>query len=181
MIVYHGSSHNFKTLRIIKKNARQSSQQNEGYGIYFSSDIDVARSYGKYLYILSVNDSCLADLRIKRNCDVLVAQLERDVYKRFKFYLREFINLNQVSGYIHSGNVAIVGLSREVKLLLDSSEFWYMRYGKWSQAVFDFLDRWKGYPKAYFFTYNIKDCGVLKDVSPSVVQVVKKEFSHGVK
>ena len=48
MIVYHGSNSNFKSLRISKSLVKHNSTLlNEGLGIYFSTDKEVARSYGK--------------------------------------------------------------------------------------------------------------------------------------
>lgn len=64
MVVYHGSNRRFKSLRISKSlvNGR-GSLENEGLGIYFSTDRDVACSYGKYVYRLYVNDKVLKDFR----------------------------------------------------------------------------------------------------------------------
>ena len=57
MVVYHGSNSNFKKLRISKDLVkRESTKTNEGMGIYFTTDKEIARSYGKYIYTIEIND-----------------------------------------------------------------------------------------------------------------------------
>ena len=64
MIVYHGSNSNFTKLRIAKSLVKNSSTlENEGPGIYFSTDKSVAKHYGKYVYTLDINDKYFLDSR----------------------------------------------------------------------------------------------------------------------
>lgn len=76
MIVYHGSNSNFRTLRISKNLVNHKSTiTNEGLGIYFSTNLDVAKSYGKYIYTLEINDKVLIDFRSRGNCRRYLAKL----------------------------------------------------------------------------------------------------------
>lgn len=67
MIVYHGSNSNFKKLRIAKSLVKhQSTLENEGLGIYFTTDKEIARSYGKWIYSLEIPDDMI-DFRNKKS------------------------------------------------------------------------------------------------------------------
>ena len=175
MVVYHGSSHNFNTLRLVKKNTSESTMLNEGLGIYFSSDIEVASSYGRYLYRLELNDSVVWDFRDLRHCYVFVNQFGQQFRKRWNIRIWQFVDANTLSEYLHDANIAIVGVAEEVRQLLLSSERFYQLYGHLVDPISTWLINWKGWPKAYFFPYNIKDCGVIKDVSPNIVRITGKE------
>lgn len=175
MIVYHGSQHNFRTLRIRKDLTKRSTLENEGYGVYFSLDKEVARSYGKYVYMISVNDRAFADMRSYKACINYVNYVSSNVKSVFGFTLDQFIDLTLLANYLSSGGVAISGVGHEVRNLLDSTEAFYRQYGRRVEPIFKWLERWAGYPKAYMFTYSIKDCGVIKDVSPNIAFLVGKE------
>lgn len=179
MVVYHGSQHNFKTLRIRKDLTKNSSRENEGYGIYFSSHRDVACSYGKYLYTLDVSDKWLVDMRVRSVCRAYVNRLSCDVYKAFGFRLENYISIASLVDYIQHGGIAVSGVGREAALLLDSTESFYLDLGNKAQRVLAWLHKWSGVPKAYFFTYHIRDCGIIRDVSPDVVRIISKEHSNG--
>lgn len=175
MIAYHGSNHNFKTLRIRKDLTRKASVDNEGYGIYFSTDKSVALSYGKYLYTLEINDSVLCDMRSVRVCMAYVKSLENDLYKCYGVRLSRYTDLPMVARYLAEGRVAISGIGREIHNILDSVYNFYMDYGTRCESIWRFLESWNGIPKAYMFTYRIKDSGIIRDVSPDVVRIVSKE------
>ena len=175
MVVYHGSSHNFRTLRIRKDLTKDSSLKNEGYGVYFSLNRDVAASYGKYLYTIQVNDKLLVDMRRLDMCRYYVRHLSGDIQKQFGFYLDAYVNTRMLVEYLQAGQVAISGVGEEVKNLLDSEESFYNRFRSRTETIFRWLERWSGCPKAYLFTYHIVNCGVIKDVSSDVAVLVNKE------
>ena len=175
MIVYDGSSHIFKVLSLVKKNTRESSLLNEGLGIYFSSDRNIASSYGRYLYSLNVSDKLVWDFRGKRHCNALVNNFGTTFSKRWGIHLWRFVDPVSLVEYLHEGNIAIVGLAEEVRQLLLSSEQFCMMYQGKIESISTWLGHWTGYPSAYFFPYSIKDCGVIKDVSPDVVKIIGKE------
>lgn len=175
MIVYHGSSHNFKTLRIRKDLTRQSSRDNEGYGIYFSLDKKIAKSYGKYVYSIEVNDAYLVDMRKPGACSRYLSRLATDLYKKFGVDMRQFMDVSMLVRYLVAGGVAIYSVGTEVANMLDSTEEFYIRYGRVADKIFSWLRAWNGAPKAYLFSYHIKDCGIIRDVSPEVARIVCKE------
>ena len=179
MIVYHGSKHNFKTLRIRKDLTKNSTKENEGYGIYFSLDKSVAQSYGQYLYTIEIADKWFVDMRRRDVCRAYVNKLSRDLYQAFGFRLERYVNVATLVDYIQHGGIAVSGIGREVELLLDSSEDFYLGPGRKSQKIFAWLNKWAGVPKAYLFTYHIKDCGIIRDVSPEVARIISKERSYG--
>lgn len=175
MLVYHGSNHSFRTLRIRKELAKSTTLENEGYGIYFSLYRDVAESYGKWLYTLDVSNKYLVDMRDFNTCSAYVLKLRQEMLAVFKLRLEDFFDMQLLARYLWQGGVAISGVGKEVQNLLDSSEEFYMRHGKNSEAIFEWLRKWRGIPKAYLFTYNIRGCGIIRDVSPEVVRIVDKE------
>lgn len=175
MVVYHGSNHSFQTMRIRKDLTKQSTLENEGYGIYFSLSRAVAESYGKWLYTIAVNDRFLVDMRSMRNCRVYVMKLRQEMLMMFKIRLEDYIDLRTVARYLNSGGVAICGVATEVKNLLDSSELFYMQNGSRVEAIFAHLNKWTGVPKAYIFPYHIKGCGIIRDLSPTVAGIIDKE------
>ena len=94
MIAYHGSNSNFRQLRIAKSLVKHTSTlDNEGLGIYFSTDKEVAKSYGKYLYTLEINNKYFRDFRNIKTCRQYLALLSQEVYKRFKIDILYFIDM----------------------------------------------------------------------------------------
>lgn len=177
MIVYHGSNRNFKTLRISKSLVRyDSTLENEGIGIYFSTDKDVAMSYGKYLYVLEVNDKYFYDFRKMATCKGYIDFIRKSIYKDFRVDIGMYADLTIVTNYMNYGGIAISGVGKELCLQLDSVESWYHNVSPTLQSkIFSALRRYdKNCPKAYMFNYNIKNCGVIKDVSEDIVKIVEK-------
>lgn len=175
MLVYHGSSHNFKTLRIRKDLTRESSKNNEGYGIYFSLDKSVAMSYGRYVYTIQVADNYLIDMQDMRLCLGYVHKICKEFHDMFGVRLEWFLDVRSLAEYLQCGTIPVIGVCREIKLLLDSNERFYVKCGRHVESMFKWLDFYAGAPKAYLFTYQIKDCGIIRDVSPSVATIVQKE------
>lgn len=177
MIVYHGSNSNFKSLRINKKLVkRKSTLENEGLGIYFSTDINVATEYGKYIYTLEVNDSYFLDFRKKKVCESYIQKIVASIYNKIGIDISVYINLYVTITYLQCGGIAISGLGRELYLQLDSNSDWYSLPKTKIDAVYRMLRMFdKNCPKVYMFTYHIKNIGIIKDVSDDVVRIICKE------
>lgn len=181
MIVYHGSNRNFKKLRIAKELVRtQSSLVNEGMGIYFSTDKEVAKSYGKYIYTIEINDRCFLDFRARGRCRIYLGKLAQKIYKELKIDILDYINLEETADRMYWGGLAISGVGREIYLLLDSNEKWYKEVCKSKiERVYQILRTYdKRNLQAYMFNYHIKDVGVIKTTDENVVRIVSKENSY---
>ena len=180
MIVYHGSDSNFKHLRIAKELVRsQATLNNEGMGIYFSTDKSVAASYGKYLYTLDIEDDRICDFTKISVCQSYVDGIIKDVYNQFGVDLTEYIgkDLNFTIDCMYCGARVIYDIGRELVLMLDSCDTWYFEVSEKKQdQIFRFLNSYgKKHLKAYLFNYNIKGIGVLKTTDDDVVKIVNKE------
>lgn len=178
MIAYHGSSHNFRTLRLCPKYTGQSTRENEGVGIYFSTNRSVAESYGKYIYTLEINDDVLLDFRKKTVARKYVNTMLADVRKKTQVPVQNYLDVTSLADYIVNGRVFIANLGkREISLLLDSTEHWYTDgiTETQRQNVYRALRQEDKKLKAYMFPYHIKDIGVIKDVSPEIVKIIGKE------
>lgn len=178
MIAYHGSTHNFRTLRLCPKYTGQSTWENEGVGIYFSKNRSVAESYGKYIYTLEINDDALLDFRKKTTAKKYVKTMLTNVRKKTKVPVQNYLDASSLADYIANGRVFIANLGdREISLLLDSTERWYTDGITETQRrdVYRALRQEDKKLKAYMFPYYIKGIGVIKDVSTEVVKIVGKE------
>lgn len=178
MIAYHGSVHNFRTLRLCPKYTGQPTRENEGVGIYFSTNRSVAESYGKYIYTLEINDDALLDFRKKTAARKYVKNMLADVRKKTKIPVQNYLDVSSLADYIVNSRVCIANLGeREMSLLLDSIERWYTDgiTETQRQDVYRALRQEDKKLKAYMFPYHIRDIGVIKDVSPEVVKIIGKE------
>lgn len=180
MIVYHGSNSNFKTLRIDKKLVKhQSTLDNEGLGIYFSTDRSVAESYGKYVYVLEINDYYFSDFRNYDTCYNYVSHIVNIIKNEVGINLSDYMYrgaLESTVDRLNLGGLAISGVGRELSLLLDSEESFFKLSETKRNKIFRLLKQCdKNCPKAYMFTYHIENIGVIKDVSESVVRIIRKE------
>lgn len=177
MLVYHGSDRNFRNFRISKSLVnRVSTQTNEGLGIYFSPDINVAKAYGKYVYSAYVNDTYLLDFRYKTVCTTYINSLCFEIYRRTKVNIHDFINTSMVANYMYMGGLSIYGAGIEVYRMLDNCSMWYSSL---STSVRNEVKRicysyGKTHLKAYLFNYHIKNIGVIKVISDDVVQIMDK-------
>lgn len=180
MRVYHGSDRNFKKLRIGKSLVRcDSTIDNEGIGIYFSLDKKVAKSYGKYLYTLEINDDCILDFRSKSVCNWYVNRITQDIYRKTNVDISEFIDLSNVSDRMYWGELAIANTCREIYMLLDSTESWFNLSESKINKIYSMLRAYdKKHLQAYLFNYIIKDTGIIKNVDESVVELVHKQRSY---
>lgn len=176
MIVYHGSDSNFKTLRISKSLVKHKSTfDNEGLGIYFSTNIETAKSYGKYLYILEINDNVFMDFRKLAICKSYLGNIVSYVYQNSCINIMNYITVFDTINRLNLGALAVSGVGKELSMLLDSTEKWYTLPESKINKVYKLLKSIdKNCPKAYMFNYHIVNIGVIKDVSPDVVRIVDK-------
>jgi hypothetical protein len=178
MIVYHGSNHNFKTLKIGKNLVEnQSSLENEGIGIYFSKDKEIAKSYGKYLYTLEINPKYYRDFREMTTCTMYYKQICAIVLQQTGVDIYPFLNAKDNIARMNNGNVAIAHLGSDLLLQLDNIEKFYFLCSETKRnEVYSLLKRIdRNIHLAYHFTYNIPDVGVAKSVDPDVIRIINKE------
>lgn len=177
MEVYHGSNSNFKKLRIARNIVRSSSTMlNEGMGIYFSTDRNVAKSYGKYLYTLEINDKYFKDFREEKVCRQYVFNIVKYIFNKTGLDISRYLYIDCLVMYIKCGNLAINKIGKEISMLLDSNEKWYRLGEKEIENVYKILKEYdkKGL-KVYMFEYHIPNIGIIKDVSEEVVKKEKLE------
>lgn len=177
MIVYHGSHHRFTKLRISKSLVNtESTLRNEGCGIYITTDKEVALSYGKYLYTLYLNDDAILDFRKKPVCDAYLHTLIKTIRESMQIPIDEFLDLSNLSKQIQHCNLSISGIGSEISQLLDNNETFYMMYSEHRrERLYAMLRTYdKKHLKAYFFPYHIQNIGVIKDISPDVVQILSR-------
>lgn len=177
MTVFHGSNHNFTKLKISKSfMTKDASLYNEGLGIYFSALQNVARSYGRYLYVLEINDSKLIDFTKKEVCLKYVKGMATSVRKQTGIDISKYFDFASVAEYAYYGNIAIYKIHREIQMLLDSSEMWYREVSeKDMKKINGLLEKYdKNALKAYTFNYNIPMIGIIKDVSDDIVRIADK-------
>lgn len=181
MIVYHGSNSRFSHLRIAKSLVKNDSTMiNEGLGIYFSTDREVAESYGKYLYTLDVNDDYLVDYRKAIPVTEMLNFLVERVQTRYDVNIRKYFSKYEMIDRIKNGAQKICDVGHEIVRILDNSEEFYFAYSQTKrESIYRLLrsyDNFKKQPiKAYMFTYHIPNIGVIKDVSDDVVKIVNVE------
>lgn len=178
MIVYHGSDSNFRKLKINKSLVKHTStMSNEGLGIYFSTDLSVANSYGKYLYTLEINDKAFVDMRKKANCTKYVRKIIGAVYKETGINIGMYFDFQNLIDRLYYGGQAVFTVGHDTVEVLDSTDEFYMGFSKTKRdsvyRVLRHLD--KECPKIYMFNYHIKNIGVIKDVSEEYVRIIKRE------
>jgi hypothetical protein len=177
MIAYHGSNSCFKNLRIHKSLVKSSATAlNEGLGIYFSLDRDVASSYGKYMYTLEINDNYIKDFRVLAVCKKYIADLIKHIYRLEKIDISQYFDASSLVKYIYNGNTAISGIGREVYMLLDSNEKWYRLSQEKIDKVYKILEKYdENNLYAYLFNYNIRNIGVIKKIDDNIVRIVSRQ------
>ena len=178
MIVYHGSMHCFKKLRIGKALVdKRSTMDNEGYGIYFSTDRRTAETYGKYLYTLEIDEDYFKDFRNIDVCKAYVNDLTKYIKKKTGINLSKYVRLYDTVKRIRYGGLAISGVGREISLLLDSNENFYNDLSESKRnRLFQILRAYdKKHLDVYMFTYHIPNIGVIKNLNPDVVKIISRE------
>lgn len=177
MIVYHGSNSNFKNFKISKSLVKhQSTMENEGLGIYFSTDKKVAESYGKYLYTLSIDDRIVYNFNDYKTCQQYINNIARYIFDKTKVNIGYLVDLSAIATNIQLGGVSIANIDKELLLWFDSREAWHTQMTERSRnavkkALREVLKI--NSAKVYLFNYHIKGCGVAK--SADLVKIVNKE------
>lgn len=177
LIVYHGSNSRFEKLRISRKLVKSSGTMlNEGMGIYFSTEKIAARTYGRYLYTLEINDQKIYDMRSSKVVQARLKQIAKEVMKSTGVNIIPYLNIKEIAQYVVDGRVAIDGICREIYMLLDSNEDWYFAAGNKVNKVYKQLERLSKIKiPAYLFNYRIPNIGVIKIVTPDIVRIVSRE------
>lgn len=181
MIVYHGSNSRFSHLRIAKSLVKyESTMTNEGMGIYFSTDREVAESYGKYVYTLELNDDYFVDFRKAIECKNFVHYIGNEVARKSGVNIFKYFPMFDMVYRIKNGAQAICNVGHDIAEILDNTEGFYFAYSQTKrESIYRLLrscDNFKKQPiKAYMFTYHIPNIGVIKDVSDDVVKIINVE------
>lgn len=181
MIAYHGSNSNFKQLRISSTLTKyESTMNNEGPGIYFSTDKEVARSYGKWIYILEINDKVIKNFKNKKVCIAYVNSIIREIQKKYGVDISKYIDTTTLVKCINFGGIAVSGTCHEIIMLLDSNYEWYKNVPNSKiQRIYQTLRGLdKRCPAVYLFNYNIKNIGVIKRLGDDIVRILDKESAY---
>lgn len=181
MIAYHGSNSNFKRFKISKSLCNKvSTALNEGYGIYFTTDIETARSYGKYLYTIEINNKYLIDFRKRENCIRYIKGVQQYTYDKFGVDIGHYIDLGTLTNNMCLGGLTICTICNEINQLLDNLENWHTGVCQSKRQAIESMLR--TYDKkrltAYMFNYSIKNTGVIKKIDDDIVRIVNKSFSY---
>lgn len=179
MIVYHGSNSNFKKLRIAKNLVKhESTMNNEGLGIYFSTDRSVAERYGKYLYTIEINDKYLVDFRKKDKCSLYIRKIINTVYKETGVKINNYFSAADFINRMYFGGQAISTVGKDIAEILDNtSEFYFACSQTTREKIYRELRKVdKELKIAYMFNYHIKNIGIIKCVDDNnIVRIVRKE------
>ena len=178
MIVYHGSDSNFRKLKIAKGLVRcESTMNNEGLGIYFSTDRSVAESYGKYLYTIEINDKYIVDFRKKAKCVSYIRKIISTVYKNTGVMIDNYFSAEELVNSMYFGRQAISKIGKDIAEVLDNTENFYFAYNQTTrEKVYKELRKIdKELKIAYMFTYYIKNIGVIKCADENIVRIINKE------
>ena len=166
MIVYHGSNHCFKKLKIGKSLVeRRSTLENEGIGIYFSTDRTVAESYGKYVYEIELEN--IQDFRKRSECKKYLNEICAFVLYKTKVNIKKYIYFDATVSDMKAGGLSIAEIGKELQLQCDSRNEFYTELSETKrQKIFQCLKTYaKNHLTAYMFQYHIKNIGVIKDLA----------------
>lgn len=177
MIVYHGSNHCFRKLKIARSLVEHASTlENEGLGIYFSTDKNIAKSYGKYIYILELNENKMYDFRNRTECQKYVHNIIRFIKEKYNISICQYFSPDVLIDRMTFGGQCIFRTGKEICDCLESNEQFYFAFSeKKRQRIYhDLLQFDKGL-NAYMFSYSIKNIGVIKNIDENIVKIIKRE------
>lgn len=173
MVVYHGTNHHFKKLKISNKLSSPESLQNEGKGIYFSDDSNVATYYGKTVYEIVITP---LDFRKITVCRQFIKKLVSYVKTNTKVDIYPYIE--DIATQIYNNNCCVANLSENIVLVLDNNQKYYEEHTITKQKqVNSYIKKYcKTNIKAYFFGGKSSKIGVIKDLSSieSVTKITEK-------
>ena len=181
MVVYHGSDSNFQQLRIAKSLVKhRSTLENEGLGIYFALDKEIARSYGKYIYTLDINKKYLKDFRNAFVCESYLRGIADEIQKGINTNILYYIDFQQFVMRMHCGGLSIASTCEDIYNILENNEDWYNVTNKSRrERAYKVLRNYdKNHLYAYLFMYHIPNIGVIKVIDENVVKIVNKESSY---
>lgn len=181
MVLYHGTNHGrIKNFRISKKLLNSNAPYTvEGLGVYCSKDLSVSKSYGKYTYVIEVDDKKVIDYTKKNNCKKIINALFKEVYKKLNIDLKLYIDNETICNLIlmlQYRNFSVSDLVDEIMLLLDSNSYFYFDFTETKiKRIRSVLNKkHKELTQAYLFNYNIKDCCIIKDTSAiKILKVIR--------
>lgn len=167
MLLYHGSSHRFSKpdMRAIKKYCSDASSNNEGYGLYCSTDLSVAQSYGKYTYVVVVDDKDVIDFSKMANCKFILKKLVIHIRNNTGVDITPFIDVIQICNGIQQGRIGVAFIGDYIRIILDNSEKFYSKCEKYADSVLNALIDFdnKCVPKMYKVQCNVRNVVIIKD------------------
>lgn len=182
MVVYHGSNHRFRSLRIEKSLVEcRSTMTNEGLGIYFSKNKEVAKSYGRYVYTIDIPDEVVIDFTDRATCKRYYKDLIKTIDEKNHIKLEEYISYDIEKILIdrmYLGGQCLFSLGREIYNILDSNENWWCDGKVLETKKHQVESSLRSYSKnliAYTFSYHIPDIGVIKKPGLKYARITKRE------
>jgi hypothetical protein len=182
MIIYHGSNHRFRSFKIEKRLVEnQSTLLNEGMGIYFSTNPEIACSYGKYLYTVEIPDKLIVDFTKKSNCAKYYERIISNASEVSNVDIHSYISKdmrNIIIDNLHVGVQCISTLGEEIYNILDSTEDWYIdkNISEFQrEKVRRYLKKESNMLLMYIFNYQIPDIGVIKKPGLPFVKIISIE------
>lgn len=174
MIVYHGSTHNFKKL-----NPRKSKEcVSEGRGIYTTTNLDTAISYGPYVYTIELDDAYVLDFRQYDTCRTYFNAICQSVALQTGVSIKPYVHAELLLNRLHNGAAFIADFGQELNNILDNNFTFYQAHAGYKREhIYRILRNYnKTHLHAYFFTYSISGVCVIKDVS--IAKIIDKQQRH---
>lgn len=191
MIVYHGSNSNFNKLRISKELVHWEKEHSDedgikfrylpsGYtediGIYFTSNKELAKQYGKYIYTLEINDKYVKDLRGRTACRLFLSKMAQEIYKKIDVDILEYINLEQLAERMYFYTTCISTIYTDIEIILNNNKYF-------NELAVSKRDRVNQMIRAYckreiiviLFNSAVNGQGVIKKVNDDIVRIINKE------
>jgi len=178
MLLYHGSPKEFKRLRVHKDLCRHDIQTvlPEGIGIYMTNKLEVAKSYGEFVYTLEVKDSTLIDMTYWEGINQVFDLLRNFMIRhRFDFddYIEAKVAQRIIEGIVY-GVIPCTGLDRELSLCFDSNAKFYEDYND-IETITELLEEAnRKVLEMYVMKYNDTSLGVVYIAkNPDLVKILK--------
>lgn len=176
MIVYHGSGHNFKNLRISPKLSEHPDTLSEGPGIYFSRQHSVAKAYGRYVYTIKIPDKEILDFRLQSTCYRYLNSITHVIEEKHGVNIKNYINLNPIASSMKNGGLVLSKVGHELHLhLYCSDKFSHNVNITVQDAIIADLEAWdKKNPSIYLYTDQIPGVGIIRNSGLAHATIIKK-------
>lgn len=126
ILVYHGSPSSFKKFKIEEKLSNRSiSLLAEGLGIYMSENVELASTYGSYLYQIELQVKDITNFTNEQEIRNLLQNMSNEV----EIDLESEIDANAIITGLLSGNISTTSMFKEISDWLDNNESFHQRYG----------------------------------------------------